>query len=729
MGDEIAQRGSSKIRDPLFVAREVDGERDTPEVYEFGSFRLEPAERKLTRDNEVVVLTPKVFDTLVVLVRNSGHLLEKDELIRVLWPDSFVEEGNLSNNIFLLRKALGEDPPYIETVPKRGYRFVGAVRRLPIAIPIPPGNPPDRRLSTGKSVLRRSIVSGVAGLLLVCVAIWRSQPRPPAVTAIARITNDGKAKNSMNSFVTDGVRLYFIEGVPWTTGSQIAQVSATGGETTWMTTTIRKAVAIFDISPDRSELLVANLPAEGVDMTGISDPAAELWVQPLPAGASHRVGSFYASAATWTPDGMHIVYAAGQEIMIANKDGSEPHLLAKASGVVQLLRFSPDGLRIRFSLTQRHAETDSIWEMDSSGKDMHPLFPDWKDSTQCCGDWSPGGDFYYFQAMRSGTQAIWALAEKNSIFRRFANKASPLTSGPLRFSEPVPSGDGKKLFVIGDEPRVELFRYDLPARRFESYLPNLSAGPIDFSPDRKWMAYVSYPDGTLWRSRVDGSDQMQLTFPPVRAYEPRWSPDGSTIAFMDVQSSHPWKIRLVSSQGGSPELLVKEGDREPEEDPTWTPDGKSIVFARSDGTTHFAIYRLDFNTKKMSPIPDSEGLMSPRVSPDGRYLCALSYPDTKLMLFDTSTNRWSSLVEGKQVSYNEWSHDGKYVYMHESREGTGEMVRVRIKDRALEDVVNLKDFPQLGDIFAGWIGLTPDDSPLLMRDRSVQEIYALDLRF
>jgi len=740
MGDEIGQRRGSRIRDPLFVAREGNG--NTPEIYEFGPFRLEPAERKLMRGNEIVVLTPKAFDTLVLLVRNSGHLLEKDELLRVLWPDSFVEEGNLSNNIFLLRKALGEDPAYIETVPKRGYRFIGAVRRLPDAVPIgledlPEGGrefanqvPTNQRPSTGKSVLRRGVVAGVAGLLLLSVAVWRSQPRPPSVTSVARITNDGKAKNLFSPFVTDGVRLYFIEGVPWTTGAGIAQASAIGGETTWMTTTLRKAVAIFDLSPDRSELLVANIPDEGADLTGISDPSAELWVQPLPAGAPYRVGNFYASAATWTPDGIKIVYAVGQTILIANKDGSEPHSLAKASGVVQLLRFSPDGRRIRFSLTQRHSESTSLWEMDASGKDMHPLFADSKESTnQCCGNWSPGGDFYYFQAVRGGTQAIWAMPERSSIFHPLAKNASPLTSGPLRFSEPVPSGDGKKLFVIVEEPRVELFRYDLHARRFDSYLPGFSAGPVDFSPDRKWMTYVSYPHMTLWRSRLDGSDKMQLTFPPVRAYEPRWSPDGSKIAFMDVQLSHPWKIRLLSSSGGIPELLVKEDGQEPEADATWTPDGKSIVFASSDGTRHSAIYRQDFNTKKVSPIPDSEGLSSPRVSPDGRYICALSYPATNLMLFDTGTNHWLSLVEGKQLSDNEWSHDGKYIYMRETRGDAGEMVRVRIKDRVLEDVVSLKDFPQLSDIFAAWIGLTPDDSPLLMRDRSVQEIYALELRF
>ena len=99
------------------------------------------------------------------------------------------------------------------------------------------------------------------------------------------------------------------------------------------------------------------------------------------------------------------------------------------------------------------------------------------------------------------------------------------------------------------------------------------------------------------------------------------------------------------------------------------------------------------------------------------------------MLFDTSTNHWSSLLEGELVSYNEWSHDGKYVYMRENRAGAGELVRVRIKDRVLEHVLSLKDFPQLADIFTGWIGLTPDDAPLLMRDRSVEEIYALDLSF
>ena len=130
MGEEAGHRSSPRDLDDSIAAAEARN-RETRHLYEFGPYRLDPSERKLLCNNEIVELPPKAFDTLVLMVRNSGHLMEKDELIRTLWPDSFVEDGSLSNNVFLLRKALGEDPQYIETVPKRGYRFVAGVRCLP----------------------------------------------------------------------------------------------------------------------------------------------------------------------------------------------------------------------------------------------------------------------------------------------------------------------------------------------------------------------------------------------------------------------------------------------------------------------------------------------------------------------------------------------------------------------------------------------------------------------
>src|SRR5215813_12619259 len=107
--------------------------RSENNLYEFGPFHLDTAERLLLRNSLPVPLAPKVFDTLVALVRHSGHLLTKDELMQKVWPDSFVEEVNLTVNISALRKALGDDQNgqrYIDTVPKQGYRFVAPVREL-----------------------------------------------------------------------------------------------------------------------------------------------------------------------------------------------------------------------------------------------------------------------------------------------------------------------------------------------------------------------------------------------------------------------------------------------------------------------------------------------------------------------------------------------------------------------------------------------------------------------
>ena len=678
-------------------------------------------------------LQDQPYRVLVKLLEHPGEIISREQLRTTLWQqDTFVDfENGLNTAIKRLRETLGDsadNPLFIETLPKRGYKFIAPLQAAEnqenkIREPVRAQRP-----RTGKIYLKRICLSLLAAaLLLTGVALWYSRPpRLPVVTNVVQITNDQKAKSPMNPFVTDGANLYFIEGMPWTSGGGIAQVTSVGGETTWITTALREPLAIYAISPDRSKLLLVNGRAAGSDLAG------ELWVQPLPAGTPYPVANIIASSASWTPEGKHIIYADGHAIMIANDDGSQPHQLADVPGIPRAFRYSPDGRKVRFYITHPDADSASIWEMDADGKNVHPLLPDWKESAyQCCGNWSPDGIYYYFQAARGSAQSIWVLPVRHSLFGSHSLPPTRLATGPLRFSSPVPSSDGKKLFVIGENLRVELMRYDLKAHRFDSYLHGISAGPIDFSADGKWIAYISYPDMTLWRCRIDGSDKMQLTFPPVRAYEPRWSPDGFTIAFMDVQLSRPWKIRLIPSSGGTPEPLVRSGPEQSEDDPTWAQDGKSIVFAASGGPDRdtVAIFRVELKTGKVFPIPGSGGFFSPRVSPDGRYLSALNQNQTQLMLYDFRTNRWSSLTEGELIGLNEWSRDGKYIYFRESGGGTAEVLRIRMPGRAVEPVLSLKDFPQPADMFAAWIGLSPDGAPLLMRDRSVQEIYALDLRF
>src|SRR5258708_14240755 len=124
---------------------------------------------------------------------------------------------------------------------------------------------------------------------------------------------------------------------------------------------------------------------------------------------------------------------------------------------------------------------------------------------------------------------------------------------------------------------------------------------------------------------------------------------------MGVRFDSFGKIYLLSPWGGSPEVLTESNTNEA--DATWTPDGKSIVFGKIDKMSNAAIYRLDLKTRRVSSIPGTDGLFSPRVSPDGRYISALTFGQTKLMLFDARTSRWSSLAEWDRVGYNKWSHD------------------------------------------------------------------------
>jgi len=127
-------------------------------------------------------------------------------------------------------------------------------------------------------------------------------------------------------------------------------------------------------------------------------------------------------------------------------------------------------------------------------------------------------------------------------------------------------------------------------------------------------------------------------------------------------------------------------------------------------------------------MPGSDGYYSPRVSPDGRYILALKRTQTELILFDIRTGRWSSLLKGKSMGLNFWSRDSKYVYFRDLSGSSATLNRVRVADQALEPVLSLKDIPQVPDGTTLWIGLTPDDEPVIIRDRSIKEVYALDLR-
>lgn len=180
----------------------------TKHLYEFGAFCVDAGERLLRRDGEVIALTPKAFDLLLALVERSGRVVEKDELMRLVWPDSFVEEGNLTRNIFTLRQALGEGRDggqYIETVPRRGYRFKARVEERREDDPAPP---PPQSQPTGERI--NKLRAGITlALLLVAIAIaalmFYFARNAAAIDSIAvlPLVNDGNDPNT--EYLSDGI--------------------------------------------------------------------------------------------------------------------------------------------------------------------------------------------------------------------------------------------------------------------------------------------------------------------------------------------------------------------------------------------------------------------------------------------------------------------------------------------------------------------------------------------
>jgi len=581
-----------------------------------------------------------------------------------------------------------------------------------------------------KKTVRTWLAIGVAALVVAAGIIWilRSPQSPPSVLSSLQITNDGTSKRSL---VTDGSRLYFSEYVSG--HSILMQVSTSGGETTPVPTSLASA-DIYDFFPGRSELLVKGV-AEG------SETEWPVWVLPVPGGSLRPVGNILAHAATWVPDGQHIVYASKSSLYACNSDGTDSHAIITVQGVPFAPRFSPDGRRLRFTIRETNQRTSSLWEVSADGKDLHPVLPDWnKPAQEFGGTWTTDGNYFLFESTRDHAQNIWALREGGSLFPKASAEPTQLTVGPLMFSNPTPSVDGKKLFVIGQQRRFDLIGLSHSGTnrksQFSVDLPGVSAGEADIFGKNDWITYVAHPDLTLWRSKLDGSSRTQLTYAPMQTHMPRWSPDGTQIAFMASRPGKPWKIFVIPAEGGTPHE-VTAGDHNPGDhnqgDPSWTAKSDAIVFAGMPwleyGTANGPnIHIADVKTAQVSDVPGSEKLFSPRCSQDGRYLAALSADSTKLLLYDTEKKSWTPLATSR-FAFENWSHDGKYLYAEDYSDSTDDFVRVGVATGKEERLLSLKDIPRGFDPWEFWIGLAPDDSLLMMRDRSTQEIYSLDVRF
>ncbi|MBV8903105.1 MAG: serine/threonine-protein kinase, partial [Acidobacteriia bacterium] len=408
---------------------------------------------------------------------------------------------------------------------------------------------PDTLTYRSAKFLRRHRVSATVGALLIASMIvglaiesWL-RPRSPRVSQVVQLTQTGSVNVGLG-MVTDGSRLYFTHR---SLGRlSLAQVPVNGGIPQSINVTPSLSIPdIFGISPDHSQLLVAN--GEGANRA--------VWIVPIRGGSARRVGDIRVRAAAWSPDGKRIVFATRSALFRMNALGTDSHKLAETPFEVAAdsLQWAPAGAPdvLRFGMSDPKTQVRSIWQMASDGTDLRPLIKGWRngagwpegDSSGC---WFPSGSYFVFRSRRGKVSSMWALRDHRFSFPAFNAWPVQIYSSPLDFSRLAPSPDGKRIFFVARQERREFVRYDARRGQFMPYLSGIAGRSMDYSRDAQWAAYTSVPDSILWRIRPDGSERTQLTSAPLRVFWPRWSPDGTRIAFDGIRPGEPIRVCVIA---------------------------------------------------------------------------------------------------------------------------------------------------------------------------------------
>jgi DNA-binding winged helix-turn-helix (wHTH) protein/Tol biopolymer transport system component len=724
-------------------------------IFRFGAFELFEREGELRKNGVRVKLQEQPFRVLVELLANAGKVVSREDLQQKLWlEDTFVDfDTGLNTAIRKLRQALNDDadsPHYIETLARRGYRFVAqaavsdatpktenaaatapvdraAIQPLPTPSATAPvdGIPPksgavaevvfvpQTPVATSLAVEAEKLTDGPhtkwkwlgLGALAATVIVgllfwWTGPPATPVVEAINQLTDDQMGKVYVQ---TDGARVYFSEDRQ---GSlEIAQVSVKGGSVTTIPTEVLSP-AVTGISPDASYLLV---------LPGAIPVARPVWEVSLPAGESRRISNLESHEGSITPDG-RLLLCDVSDLVIAEKDGSNPHTIMKLKdGHFGGAEMSPDGRRIVFT----HYGPPDLYVMNSDGSGMRLLARNDGPGGFCCAHWTPDGKYIVFSTrFPIPQQDLWYLRMDYGWLQR-PSQPKRLTAGPLSYWMPAVSRDGKTIFAIGTKLRTELYRYDLTTKTTVPFSVAPSAFNHTFSSDGKWVAY-STPDGSLWRSRADGSDRLQLSFSPVVIWNLSISPDGNSVAYGTQEG-----VFILSIDGGLPKKVI---------DPFavvggWSPDGNFLVFSTATNSWQTPEVKIvDVRTGQVSLVQGSR--LGPQWVAPGKIIAARR-DMLALQIYDVATQKWSDLTKPEDGPIVNLAHSPDFSYFYYTTSGqNARLVRVRSADLQSEVVASRKDIHlPVGSGTTAGMGVAPDGSPIFNYAVGTQEIYALSVKW
>lgn len=540
-------------------------------TYEFGPYRISVAERVLRRRDQIVPLTPKCFDTLLVLAEHGGEVVDKESLIRAVWPDSFVEEGNLAQNVFTLRKALGETPDgeqYIQTIPKRGYRLV--------TIPKPEGVP-----IVGPPQAIASLVDAKTGGI-------RRLSR--TIAAAAAIT-----------FVLIGAGRAW-----WSFGKLPADIQVTP-------LPVANTLAYAVISPDGRRIAYVEKDAE----------RQSVWIRQTSAlGAGKRVAGpldGHIWGVSYSPHGDYLYYVfedrihpvSGTLYRIPSEGGEARGLM---TGISAAPSFSPDGSHIVFK-QYRSNDRGYLLMATAMGTEAKIIATSQASYAFYNYQWAADGkSIYYVEGNRTPGGSAWSVLELPAANGPPSVVLAPQTK-PLRSANWLSRSEILALSPDEDSGISQIwhFRVGSPSRR-------LTNGTTDYSifsvtaDARTILANSLETEDSIWTAPAPGTSRdepVRVALPTGSYNSPVWTPDGHIVY---VGQSNLW---LATANGAERKPLLPENAAVME--PVVSPDGRFIVFVlRRHGSQN--LWRINLDGSGFRQVTTGRLDWHPGVSPDGKWV-------------------------------------------------------------------------------------------------------------
>jgi Tol biopolymer transport system component/DNA-binding winged helix-turn-helix (wHTH) protein len=722
-------------------------------ICRFGLYEADLAAARLTKQGISIKLQEQPFRVLSLLLEKPGEMVTREELRNQLWPEgTYVEfDGSLNTALMKLRAALNDDPDnprFIETVPRKGYRFIAPVQIVETeedgtasetrggsdlqAIRIPKGKAGFREGGeTPRKIpfLRRALPWAAVALAvaIAAVLVWRHWPvSQPEVLRITALTHTGKVAPG-SKIVTDGTRVYFVaeqEG-KW----QLLETSVKGGSAEKVAGPF-ESTEVLDISPDHSQLLIAPFSR--------SREEEPLWIWPAHGGAPHRLGDVTATEAVWSPTGVLIALARNSKLFTVRPDGSQEREIASFSNTPRYLVWSRDGKRLRFTVGNPHAATDEIWEITADGRDLHQPADLKSEAHEVGGAWAGQGRYFLFTAGLDSyvTRAvdtvsnIWAARSSRDWIRAGGKIPVELTHGPFSFTELAVSPRGTRVFALGTHPEYQLIRVNARTMKVTRLLEDAGATTVDYSPDGQWIVYALRQNGSLWKSRTDGSNRVELTSVPPGAFAPSWSPDGTKILFTAYSLGKQPQLYVIPSEGGTPHRVLPKSDTGSTISGDWSPDSRQIVMdymvIGKDARPHLQI--LDVATGEITKLEGTEGWSQPRWAPNGKHFAAVDQEAHRIVVSDAQGRNWRVLTTAKNPREIYWSADSRYVYFQDSRDEEQSVFRTDLEEMKTRKVLGFRTWLENGAAQCHFTGVGPDGAIYATIDHGGTDLYAMDLK-